>query len=441
MAKRIVVIGIQWGDEGKGKIVDWLTTCTNAVVRFQGGHNAGHTIIVNGKKVVLHLLPSGILHDTVVNYIGNGVVLSLAALNNEIQTLYDNKILKIDSDLSNKLFISNACSLLLPSHEMLDAALEEITSDNHIVIGTTRRGIGPAYSDKIARIALRIDDLFSDKKIFVEKCFAIFNYHKCILENYCGKSNNINFKKMMNDILYSADNIYPFVADVPVKLYKHYKNNEKIIFEGAQGTFLDVDHGTYPFVTSSNTVASAAATGSGFGPMNIDYVLGISKIYSTRVGLGPFPTELCNDVGKQIAQQGNEFGSTTMRPRRCGWLDIVLLRRAIMINSVTALAITKLDVLDRLEKVKICCNYRLRKDIIEIMPSNTNDIYECKPIYEEFSGWMQSTSKITNFDDLPYAAKKFIARIEELLNIPIVLITTGPDRDNIIVIKHPLTDN
>ena len=438
MAKRIVVIGVQWGDEGKGKIVDWLTTCANVVVRFQGGHNAGHTIIVNGEKIVLHLLPSGILRDTIVNYIGNGVVLSPIALKNEIQTLYDHKMLTANN-LSKRLLISDACSLLLPSHEILDSALEQITLNNHVAIGTTKRGIGPAYVDKIARIGLRVGDLLADSKIFAEKCFAIFNYHKCILDHYCGISNIVlDFKKMLANVLAATDIMYPLIADVPVKLYEHYKNNDKIIFEGAQGTFLDIDHGTYPFVTSSNTVASAAATGSGFGLMHIDYILGISKVYSTRVGLGPFPTELHDQVGKQIAKQGNEFGSTTQRPRRCGWLDIVLLRRAIIINSVTALAITKLDVMDGLEKIKICCNYRFRKNIIEIMPSNSHDLNECEPIYEEFSGWSESTAGIKDFANLPYAAKKLLARIEELLNIPIILVTNGPDRKNIIVIKHPL---
>lgn len=336
MAKNIVLIGAQWGDEGKGKLVDLLTAKVRAVVRFQGGHNAGHTVIVNGKKTILHLLPSGVLHSEVINYIGNGVVLSPLALLSEIAELKKQQI-----DLTGRVYISETCNLLLPYHVILDQAREKKLRDN--AIGTTQRGIGPAYIDKVARVGLRAGDL-RNIAVFIDKFAEVFEYHNFVLQKYYGLP-SLDFKQMLDEILQTAEVICPLLVDLPAKLSAHYQAGERILFEGAQGTFLDLDHGTYPFVTSSNTVAGAAAVGSGFGPLYLDYVLGVAKAYLTRVGAGPFPTELKDENGERLAKRGNEFGATTGRPRRCGWLDLPLLRRSILLNSITALGITKLDVL------------------------------------------------------------------------------------------------
>ena len=428
MAKNVVILGAQWGDEGKGKLVDLLTDRVKAVVRFQGGHNAGHTVVVNGKKTILHLLPSGILHDGVVNYIASGVVLSPEALITEINDLKEQGI-----DVRKRLYISDACNLLLPYHAAIDKARELALGDK--AIGTTRRGIGPAYVDKVARTGLRAGDLIQIES-FIDKFSAIFEYHNFILQNYFGVP-ALDFKQMLDEILVAAKVVCPLITDVPEKLNAHYKNGDNILFEGAQGTFLDIDHGTYPFVTSSNTVAGAASVGSGFGPLYLDYVLGVTKVYATRVGAGPFPTELKGDVGDRIAERGNEFGATTGRPRRCGWLDIALLRRSVLLNSITALGITKLDVLDGMEKIKICVGYKLNEKNISISPSTLKDLEACEPIYEEFSGWTESTFGVKSFDELPKAAKDYLKRIEELLEVPIALVATGQERDDIIIIKHP----
>ena len=428
MAKNVVILGAQWGDEGKGKLVDLLTDRVKAVVRFQGGHNAGHTVVVNGKKTILHLLPSGILHDGVVNYIASGVVLSPEALITEINDLKEQGI-----DVRKRLYISDACNLLLPYHAAIDKARELALGDK--AIGTTRRGIGPAYVDKVARTGLRAGDLIQIES-FIDKFSAIFEYHNFILQNYFGVP-ALDFKQMLDEILIAAKVVTPLITDVPEKLNAHYKNGDNILFEGAQGTFLDIDHGTYPFVTSSNTVAGAASVGSGFGPLYLDYVLGVTKVYATRVGAGPFPTELKDDVGGRIAERGNEFGATTGRPRRCGWLDIALLRRSVLLNSITALGITKLDVLDGMEKIKICVGYKLNEKNISISPSTLKDLEACEPIYEEFSGWTESTFGVKSFDELPKAAKDYLKRIEELLEVPIALVATGQERDDIIIIKHP----
>ena len=428
MAKNVVILGAQWGDEGKGKLVDLLTNRVKAVVRFQGGHNAGHTVVVNGKKTILHLLPSGILHDGVVNYIASGVVLSPEALITEVNGLKEQGI-----DVRKRLYISDACNLLLPYHAAIDKARELALGDK--AIGTTRRGIGPAYVDKVARTGLRAGDLIQIES-FIDKFSAIFEYHNFILQNYFGVP-ALDFKQMLDEILVAAKVVCPLITDVPEKLNAHYKNGDNILFEGAQGTFLDIDHGTYPFVTSSNTVAGAASVGSGFGPLYLDYVLGVTKVYATRVGAGPFPTELKGDVGDRIAERGNEFGATTGRPRRCGWLDIALLRRSVLLNSITALGITKLDVLDGMEKIKICVGYKLNEKNISISPSTLKDLEACEPIYEEFSGWTESTFGVKSFDELPKAAKDYLKRIEELLEVPIALVATGQERDDIIIIKHP----
>lgn len=428
MSKNLVILGAQWGDEGKGKLVDLLTDRVKAVVRFQGGHNAGHTIVVNGKKTILHLLPSGVLHPNVVNYIGSGVVLSPEALLDEIKGLKEQGI-----DVRGRLYISESCSLLLPYHVILDQAREQKLGDN--AIGTTRRGIGPAYVDKVARLGLRASDL-TDPESFIDKFTEIFGYHNFVLQNYYGAP-SLDFKQMLDEVLSMAEVICPLLTDVAVRLLEHDKAGENILFEGAQGTFLDLDHGTYPFVTSSNTVAGGASVGSGFGPLYLDYVLGVAKAYVTRVGAGPFPTELNDSNGRRLAERGNEFGATTGRPRRCGWLDIPLLRRSVLLNSITTLGITKLDVLDGMEKIKICVGYNLDGKNVSLSPITLREFMACQPVYEELPGWEESTFGIRSFDELPPAAKNYLKRIEELLELSITIIATGPERDDVIVIKDP----
>ena len=428
MAKNVVIIGTQWGDEGKGKIIDLLTKDVKAVVRFQGGNNAGHTVVVNGEKTVLHLLPSGILHENVTNYIGNGVVLSPSALVSEIKMLEDQGV-----PVRRRLHISESCSLLMPYHVLVDQAREKALGGE--AIGTTGRGIGPAYVDKVARVGLRASDL-KNLESFVDKFTEIFEYHNFILKNYYGVT-DLDFKKLLDEVLDSADLICPLLTDVSAELLKHYEKGDNILFEGAQGTFLDIDHGTYPFVTSSNTVAGEAAIGSGFGPLYLDYVLGVTKAYTTRVGFGPFPTELKDETGKRLAERGNEFGTTTGRPRRCGWLDVALLRRSVLLNSITGLGITKLDVLDGLEKIKICVGYKLGETITDLSPCNLRDFEKCDPIYEELPGWKESTFGIRSIEKLPKAAKDYLRRIEELLKIKVVLTTTGPEREDTIIIENP----
>ncbi len=429
MAKNVVVLGTQWGDEGKGKIVDLLTEHTDAVVRFQGGHNAGHTVVVNGKKTILHLLPSGILHDNVVNYIGNGVVLAPRALAEEFAMLRKQEI----SNLQGRLYISDSCALLMPYHALLDKAREQRAGVERI--GTTGRGIGPAYVDKVARIGLRAKDLL-DQKNFIEKFSSIFDYHDFILKNYYGVE-KLDLHEMLSEVMEAAGEIIPLIADVAVKLFRHRENGDRLLFEGAQGTFLDIDHGSYPFVTSSNTTAGAAAVGSGFGPLYLDYVLGVTKAYTTRVGFGPFPTELKDEIGARLSQRGDEFGATTGRARRCGWLDIALLRRSVLLNSITSLAITKLDVLDGMEKIKICTGYELDGEKISIFPTNLDNFNRCEPVYEELLGWSESTRGIRSFDRLPLAAKNYLKRIEELLEIKITLVTTGQERHDVIMLDNP----
>lgn len=430
MSKNVAILGAQWGDEGKGKLVDLFTDQVNAVVRFQGGHNAGHTVVVDGKKTVLHILPSGVLHDGVENYIGNGVVLSPEALLKEIVELKEQGI-----DIKDRLRISDSCHLLLPYHAILDQAREK--SLKGAAIGTTGRGIGPAYIDKVARSGLRTGDLIETEK-FIDKFTEIFDYHNYILKNYYGMQ-SLDFKEMLDKVLVSAEIILPMLTDVPKKLYEHRKNGDKILFEGAQGSLLDIDHGTYPFVTSSNTVAGGASVGSGFGPLYLEYVLGVTKSYVTRVGAGPFPTELKDEMGARLADRGSEFGATTGRPRRCGWLDIPLLRRSILLNSITAIGLTKLDVLDGMEKIKICTGYELDGNKIDIAPSTLQELERCQPIYEELSGWTDSTFGMKAFDGLPKAARKYLRRIEELTGVPIAMVATGQERNDIIIIDNPFS--
>ncbi len=425
----MVILGAQWGDEGKGKLVDLLTDHVKAVVRFQGGHNAGHTVVVNNKKTILHLLPSGILHKDVANYIGSGVVLSPTALVEELNGLYAQGV----HDANKRLYIGDSCSLLLPYHAVLDQARETALGEG--AIGTTRRGIGPAYVDKVARMGLRASDLIQTES-FIDKFTEVFEYHDFILQNYYGMP-ALDFKKMLDEVLAAIEIVRPLLADVPAKLFAHYKNGDQMLFEGAQGTFLDIDHGTYPFVTSSNTVAGAASVGSGFGPLYVDYVLGVAKAYTTRVGSGPFPTELHDHIGARLAERGDEFGATTRRPRRCGWLDIPLLRRSVFLNSITALGVTKLDILDGMDKINICVGYRLHGKTIDVAPSIPEDFKACEPIYEELPGWDESTFGVKSFDALPKAAKHYLKRIEELLQTRIALVTTGQDRDEVIIIEHP----
>jgi adenylosuccinate synthase len=428
MSRNVVVVGTQWGDEGKGKVVDWLTDHAQGVVRFQGGHNAGHTLVIAGTKTVLHLIPSGILRAGVRCYIGNGVVVSPPALVHEIDTLQAAGV-----DVMSQLVISESCPLILPCHIALDLAREAAKGDARI--GTTGRGIGPAYEDKVARRAIRLQDLFHRKR-FAAKLGEMLDYHNFALKQFY-RAATVDFQKTLEDTLALAERIKPLVGDVPRMLYEAQREGRNLLFEGAQGTLLDVDHGTYPFVTSSNCVAGAAAAGSGVGPGALHYVLGITKAYTTRVGSGPFPTELADDTGRQIATRGNEFGSTTGRPRRCGWFDGAALKRSIQINGVSGLCVTKLDVLDGFERLRIGVGYRVGGLDLDILPAGAEALSECEPVYEEHPGWTDSTVGINRFEALPDAAQRYLKRIEEVCGVPVDLISTGPDRDETIVLRHP----
>ena len=428
MSKNVVVIGTQWGDEGKGKIVDLLTDRAEAVARFQGGHNAGHTLVIDGVKTVLHLIPSGILRDGVQCLIGNGVVLALDALVQEADALIESGV-----PVYERLRISPRCPLILPSHVALDAAREKARGSS--AIGTTGRGIGPAYEDKVARRALRVADLFV-RENFAAKLGEVLDFHNFLLKNYFGAA-TVDFSETLDEALGYAEIIAPVTADITQILQDLMDSGKGILFEGAQGSFLDVDHGTYPFVTSSNTVAAAASTGTGVGPRNLDYILGIVKAYTTRVGAGPFPTELFDDHGAHLARVGAEFGATTGRPRRCGWFDVVALRRSIMNSSVSGLCVTKLDVLDELEAIQICVGYSIDGEPISGVPVVVDRFAECEPIYEEWAGWQESTVGVTDFDKLPEKARAYLARIEELAGVPVDIISTGPDREQTIIKTHP----
>jgi adenylosuccinate synthase len=427
-ARNVVVIGTQWGDEGKGKIVDWLTDRAQGVVRFQGGHNAGHTLVIAGKKTVLHLIPSGILRGNVDCYIGNGVVLSPQALVQEM-----NELEAAGVTVAARLRISEACPLILPYHGALDQAREAASGAK--AIGTTGRGIGPAYEDKVARRAIRLQDLFKPVR-FAEKLQALLDFHNFALEKYYGQP-PVDYQKVLDETLALAPRIAPLVADVPRALYEANRGGKNLLFEGAQGSLLDIDHGTYPFVTSSNCVAGAAAAGAGIGPMHLHYVLGITKAYSTRVGSGPFPTELSDGVGERLRQRGQEFGATTGRPRRTGWFDAAALKRSIQLNGCSGLCITKLDVLDGAEAVKICVGYEIDGKLSDILPVGAEELARCVPVYEELPGWQESTVGVKTYQGLPKAARAYLQRIEELCAVPIDLISTGPDREETIVMRHP----
>ena len=428
MGKNVVIIGTQWGDEGKGKIVDLLTERTAAVVRFQGGHNAGHTVVIDGKKTVLHLIPSGVLRENVQCLIGNGVVLSPSALIEEMELLEKNEI-----PARERIRISEACPLILPYHVALDQAREK--ASGKAAIGTTGRGIGPAYEDKVARRALRVGDLLHRER-FAAKLGEVLDYHNFVLKKYY-KSPALDFQKLLDEAMVTAETLMPLVTDVTKILYEIQAEGGDILFEGAQGTLLDIDHGTYPYVTSSNTTSGGAATGTGFGVTNFNYVLGITKAYTTRVGSGPFPTELFDDMGEHLARRGHEFGATTGRPRRCGWFDAVALRRSNQINGVSGTCITKLDVLDELESIRICTGYRINGVLHETPPVGAEAIAMCEPVYEEHTGWQSSTVGIKEYDALPENARAYLKRIEEVTATPIDIVSTGPDRAETIILKHP----
>ncbi|NBN69902.1 adenylosuccinate synthase [Proteus sp. G2618] len=429
MSNNVVVLGTQWGDEGKGKIVDLLTERAKYVVRYQGGHNAGHTLVIDGEKTVLHLIPSGILRENVVSIIANGVVLSPEALMKEMTQLEDRGI-----PVRSRLFLSEACPLILPYHIALDNAREKARGEK--AIGTTGRGIGPAYEDKVARRGLRVGDLF-DKKAFAQKLKEIIEYHNFQLVNYY-KVEPVDYQKTLDDIMAIADILTGMVVDVSDLLYKATQNGELVMFEGAQGTLLDIDHGTYPYVTSSNTTAGGVATGSGLGPRYVGYVLGIIKAYSTRVGAGPFPTELFDEVGDFLREKGQEFGATTGRSRRTGWLDIIAIRRAVQINSLSGFCMTKLDVLDGLKEVKLCVGYRLPNgEVIDTTPLAADDWEGIEPIYESMPGWNETTFGVKDHAQLPQAALNYIKRVEELTGVPVDIVSTGPDRSETIILRHP----
>jgi adenylosuccinate synthase len=428
MAKNVVVVGTQWGDEGKGKVVDWLTDHAQGVVRFQGGHNAGHTLVIAGRKTVLHLVPAGILRADVTCYIGNGVVLSPQALIQEMDELEAAGV-----DVRGRLRISESCTLILPYHAAIDVAREARKGAGKI--GTTGRGIGPAYEDKVARRAIRMQDLLVPDR-FASKLRELLDFHNFVLTKYLGVE-AVDFQRTHDEALALKERIAPMVIDVSRALYEANQSGKNLLFEGAQGSLLDIDHGTYPFVTSSNCVAGAAAAGAGVGPGLLHYILGITKAYATRVGGGPFPTELEDSTGELLRKRGNEYGATTGRPRRCGWFDAAAMKRAIQINGVSGFCVTKLDVLDGMEEVRICTGYRLRGEPADILPAGAEDAAECKPVYESMPGWRDTTVGIQRFEDLPANARAYLERMEALCGVPVDMISTGADREETIVRRHP----
>jgi adenylosuccinate synthase len=428
MGRFVIVIGTQWGDEGKGKVVDLLTERAAAVTRFQGGHNAGHTLVIGGQKHILSLIPSGIMREGTRCYIGNGVVLSLEALLTESRTLIERGV-----PVFERLRISPACPLILPSHVLLDRAREQARGDQKI--GTTGRGIGPAYEDKVARRALRVADLFRPAR-FADKLAEVLEYHNFLLQRlYNGQS--VALGATLEALLAQAEQVKPLVVDVTRELAALRAAGANVLFEGAQGALLDVDHGTYPYVTSSNTTGGGASTGTGLGPRAFDAVLGIVKAYTTRVGAGPFPTELFDATGEHLSRVGHEFGSITGRPRRCGWFDAVALRRAVINSTVSGLCVTKLDVLDGLETLRICTGYRFGGEVLEDPPMFVDDFSQVEPVYEEMPGWSESTVGLTNLEQLPANARAYLKRLESLVGVPVQIISTGPDRDQTIILEHP----
>jgi adenylosuccinate synthase len=428
MGRFVIVIGTQWGDEGKGKVVDLLTERAVAVARFQGGHNAGHTLVINGQKHILSLIPSGIMREGVRCYIGNGVVLSMEALLKESQTLIERGV-----PVFERLRISPSCPLILPSHVALDKARELRRGDQKI--GTTGRGIGPAYEDKVARRALRLADLFNPQR-FVDQLSEVLEYHNFVLTGYYGQP-AIDVKATQDALLLQGERIKPLVVDVTQELADLRSNGANVLLEGAQGAMLDIDHGTYPFVTSSNTTAGGASTGTGLGPRNFDYVLGIVKAYATRVGAGPFPTELFDATGEHLSRVGHEFGSVTGRARRCGWFDAVALRRSVIHSSVSGLCVTKLDVLDGLETIRICTGYRTAAATSTVPPLVVEGYGAVEPQYEDMPGWKESTVGVTRHDQLPLNARRYLERMAAVVGVPVDIVSTGPDRDQTIILNHP----
>ncbi|HEY0061786.1 MAG TPA: adenylosuccinate synthase [Telluria sp.] len=430
VAKNVVVIGTQWGDEGKGKIVDWLTDNAQGVVRFQGGHNAGHTLVIKGQKTALQLIPSGIMREGVACYIGNGVVVSVPDVMREID-----KLQAIGVEVVSRLKISEACPVILPYHVAVDVAREKARGENKI--GTTCKGIGPAYEDKVARRAIRIADLLNPER-FAEKLRENLAYHNFVLTNYLN-ADPVDFQTTYDDAMALVPRLKPMVGDVSSQLYAAYKAGGNLLFEGAQGSLLDVDHGTYPYVTSSNCVAGNASAGAGVGPNMLHYILGITKAYTTRVGSGPFPSELPTDagVGHHLSSVGHEFGTVTGRARRCGWFDAALLRRSVQINGVSGMCLTKLDVLDGIETLKLCTGYTIDGQAVDIFPVGAEDAARCVPVYEEMPGWKESTVGAKSLADLPATARAYIKRIEELVGVPVDMVSTGPDRVETIVLRHP----
>ena len=427
MGKNVVILGSQWGDEGKGKIVDLLTDKASLVARFQGGHNAGHTLVIEGQKTALHLIPSGILREHVTCVIGNGVVLAPDALLKEILMLEERGV-----EVRKRLKVSGSCPLILPYHIALDQARE--SARGNAKIGTTGRGIGPAYEDKVARRGLRLSDMLNMTR-FAEKLESILDYHNFSLQHYF-KVDGVDYQSTLDQAQVWADALLPMMADVTQILHSAREAGENILFEGAQGSLLDIDHGTYPFVTSSNTTAGGTATGTGFGPMYLDYVLGITKAYTTRVGSGPFPTELKCEIGKHLGEKGHEFGTTTGRERRCGWFDAVALNRAVQINSISGICLTKLDVLDGLEELKICVGYQYEDGSDAGSPTHADDFEGLIPVYESMPGWHESTVGAQSLSDLPNAAKAYVGRIETLIGAPVDVVSTGPDRVETIILRH-----
>ncbi|MBK7518054.1 MAG: adenylosuccinate synthase [Betaproteobacteria bacterium] len=433
--RNVVVVGTQWGDEGKGKIVDWLTDHAQGVVRFQGGHNAGHTLVINGRKTALQLIPSGVMREGVACYIGNGVVVDPQHLLVEIE-----RIEQLGVDVRSRLFVSESCPLILPFHVEIDRAREaRRESSGSGKIGTTGKGIGPAYEDKVARRALRVQDLKHPARLQA-RLAELLELHNAELAGVLG-SQPMPLQPMLDDALHAAEQIKPLMADVGYRLFQAHLRGENLLFEGAQGTLLDIDHGTYPYVTSSNCVAGNAAAGSGLGPGQLHYILGITKAYTTRVGGGPFPTELDIDqpgtVGHHLSTVGQERGVVTGRARRCGWLDAAALKRSMIINGVSGLCITKLDVLDGLSEIRICTGYELDGRVVDILPLDADEIVACRPVYETLPGWSDSTAGLTNWEQLPLNARRYLERMQALIGVPIDMVSTGPDRVHTILLRHP----
>ena len=428
MAKNVVVVGAQWGDEGKGKVVDWLTEQVDGVVRFNGGHNAGHTLVINGKKTVLRLIPSGVMHPTMTCYLGNGVVVSPHAFFSELQSLRE-----AGCEAEHRMRVSGNAALVMPYHVALDHAREAAAGSKKI--GTTGRGIGPTYEDKVARRGVRVADLLDEKR-FTERVTDAMELHNFVLTKYLG-AQALDVNEVIDGTLAYADRIRPMITDVSYTINKLMAEGKRFLFEGAQGCMLDIDHGTYPYVTSSNVVAGAVCSGAGVGARDVDYVLGITKAYCTRVGEGPFPTELENEIGQYMRDKGGEYGAVTGRPRRCGWFDGAAMRRAVQTNGLSALAVMKLDVLDGMDTVRLGVGYKYNGEVIDVMPYGADACAKCEVIYEDFPGWKENTFGVTKWDDLPETAKRYLARLSEVAGCPIAVVSTGPDRSQTILLDNP----